>query len=153
MTTQDISCQYDLVGVINHFGSLTYGHYTSVVKNPFNGFWYRYDDQSRTRIPESQISKENAYILFYSRKDIQHKALREIFPHVEKLFPGKPVSTKYGDGFILGPKAPEFHGSEDKTPSDLGKRKYYVKIGEDIHEIREELIKPDKELKESTGVN
>lgn len=139
--------------MINHFGSLTYGHYTATVKNPFNNFWYRYDDQSRTRIPESQIPKENAYILFYQRKDLSHKGLREVFPPITRLFPGKPVTTKYGEGFVLGPKAPGFHGTDERSSSELDKRKYYVKIGEDIHEVREELIKPDKDLKENTGIN
>ena len=37
-------------------------------------------------------------------KDLNHKKLIEIFPDEEKLFPGKPVRTKYGDGFILGSK-------------------------------------------------
>ena len=63
------------------------------------------------------------------------------------------MTTKYGDGFVLGPKAPEFHGTDTKSSSELGKRKYYVKIGEDIHEVREELIKPDKDLKENSGVD
>ena len=79
------------MGIINHFGSLTFGHYTSVVKNPFNQNWYRYDDQTRTRLLESQIEKENAYILFYVRKDLANKGIRDIFPYAHTLFPGKPV--------------------------------------------------------------
>jgi hypothetical protein len=44
LTSLDISCQYDLFGVINHYGSLSYGHYVSVTKNPYDGLWYKYDD-------------------------------------------------------------------------------------------------------------
>jgi len=44
LASQDIACTYDLCGIVNHYGSLTYGHYVSVVKNPFDGHWYRYDD-------------------------------------------------------------------------------------------------------------
>ena len=61
----DISTKYDLVGFINHYGSLTFGHYVSVNKNPYNNEWYRYDDQNRISFPESRLIKDNAYILFY----------------------------------------------------------------------------------------
>jgi hypothetical protein len=67
------STKYNLTGIINHYGSLTYGHYISVVKNPFSGKWYQYDDQNRKELNESQITKENAYILFYQRKDVDKK--------------------------------------------------------------------------------
>ena len=104
MTNLDITCQYDLMGVINHYGSLSFGHYVSMNKNPYDGQWYKYDDQLRIPIPESQIAKESAYILFYIRKDVISKSLSEIFPSINECFPGKPISTKYGDGYILGEK-------------------------------------------------
>jgi ubiquitin C-terminal hydrolase len=71
---------YNLFGVINHHGSLTFGHYISVVKNPYSGKWYTYDDQRRIEIQESQLIKENAYILFYIRSDVNHKDLGDLFP-------------------------------------------------------------------------
>lgn len=40
----DISSKYDLTGFIIHTGTLTMGHYVSIVKNPFDGKWYLYDD-------------------------------------------------------------------------------------------------------------
>lgn len=46
---------------------MTYGHYTSVVRNPFDRKWYRYDDNLREEVAEEDLSKENAYILFYVR--------------------------------------------------------------------------------------
>lgn len=82
LRSQDISCHYDLCGIINHYGSLTYGHYVSINKNPYDGKWYKYDDQFRIEIPESQIAKENAYILFYIRKDVLDKKLSDIFPSI-----------------------------------------------------------------------
>ena len=91
LQSQDISCQYDLCGIINHYGSLTYGHYVSINKNPYDGNWYKYDDQFRIQIPESQIAKESAYILFYIRKDVLVKKLSDIFPSINQIFPGKPV--------------------------------------------------------------
>jgi hypothetical protein len=45
--------------------------------------------------------------LFYIRKDINYKHINEIFPSIDDLFPGKPVKTKFGQGFILGKKPPE----------------------------------------------
>ena len=80
MASQDVSCSYDLCAIVNHFGSLTYGHYVSVVKNPYDNQWYKYDDQFRIPISENQIPKDSAYILFYLRKDIKNKKLNEILP-------------------------------------------------------------------------
>ena len=75
-----ISSFYDLCGVICHFGSMTFGHYYSVVKNPFDDAWYKYDDHSKTPITENQIPKHNAYILFYQRKDVAEKDMEDLFP-------------------------------------------------------------------------
>ena len=75
-----ISSLYDLVGVICHFGSMTFGHYYSVVKNPFDDAWYKYDDHSKTPITENQIPKHNAYILFYQRKDVSQNSLDILYP-------------------------------------------------------------------------
>jgi ubiquitin C-terminal hydrolase len=63
--------QYDLYGIINHYGSLSFGHYISTIKNFDENQWYQYDDSHRTQISEDQIQKEAAYILFYVRKDLQ----------------------------------------------------------------------------------
>jgi len=46
----DVSCSYNLTGIINHYGSLTYGHYTSFVRNPYSQEWFKYDDQNRIPI-------------------------------------------------------------------------------------------------------
>ena len=65
-----IEQKYDLYGLINHTGTLHFGHYVSIVKNPNDSKWYKYDDSFRTPITEDQIRKEDAYILFYMRKDL-----------------------------------------------------------------------------------
>lgn len=87
--------------MINHFGSLHFGHYISIVKNFQENKWYKYDDSHRSQISEDQIQKESAYILFYIRKDLQNKTLDDILPNIKDFFPGKPVKTENGDGFIL----------------------------------------------------
>ena len=56
--------------MINHFGTLHFGHYIAIVKNMSEGKWYKYDDSTRSQISEDQIPKESAYILFYIRKDV-----------------------------------------------------------------------------------
>jgi len=33
--------RYELIGVVNHFGSMTYGHYTAFIKKED---WMKYDD-------------------------------------------------------------------------------------------------------------
>ena len=144
LASQDIACTYDLCGIVNHYGSLTYGHYVSVVKNPFDGHWYRYDDQHRIRITESQIPKESAYILFYVRKDTQHKKLNDVFPDPELLFPGKPVRTKHGDGYILGAKTPDLMSGRSEE--------YYVMINQNTYEVARDQIYPDLDSKENSAM-
>ena len=47
--------QYDLYGIVNHFGSLNGGHYIGVVKNDRTGEWLQYDDSRCTPINEDQV--------------------------------------------------------------------------------------------------
>ncbi len=60
--------KYNLFGVINHYGSMHFGHYTAYAKN--QGKWYCYDDSNVTPIhEESKVVTEAAYVLFYERID------------------------------------------------------------------------------------
>jgi hypothetical protein len=94
---------YDLHGVVNHYGSLGFGHYVSFTKNAFDNNWYKYDDNIREQVKEEEIEKESAYLLFYVRKDIPDKDVSQILPNIEEsVFLGKPVKTVGGkDGFIV----------------------------------------------------
>ena len=47
-----IDLNYDLYGIINHFGSLHFGHYTSTIRNLQENKWYYYDDSQRSLITE-----------------------------------------------------------------------------------------------------
>ena len=67
----DTCYDYDLFGVVNHFGTLGGGHYTSYVKNNEN--WFLYDDSAVTQVSENQVKTQAAYILFYKRKDLAGK--------------------------------------------------------------------------------
>lgn len=41
---EGIETKYNLLGCVNHVGTLSYGHYTSIVLNHFDSKWYLYDD-------------------------------------------------------------------------------------------------------------
>lgn len=59
---------YDCYGVINHYGSMHFGHYTAYGKN--NNQWYLYDDSNVTKVDDPKsIVTEAAYVLFYERVD------------------------------------------------------------------------------------
>ncbi|XP_005755775.1 ubiquitin carboxyl-terminal hydrolase 26-like [Pundamilia nyererei] len=63
---------YELYAVVNHFGSLTGGHYTAEIKSYENGQWYCFDD-GRVKSVKLFLAKENplssstAYILLYRK--------------------------------------------------------------------------------------
>ena len=54
---------YDLIGVSNHYGNLSGGHYTAYAFN--QNEWYDYDDGTVRKIDESKVVTVNAYVLFY----------------------------------------------------------------------------------------
>lgn len=56
---------YNLYGVINHFGTCHFGHYTAYCKHPYSGRWHRFNDRSVSQINPDQADKSEAYILFY----------------------------------------------------------------------------------------
>lgn len=58
---------YNLYGIINHYGSMNFGHYTAYCKNENN--WYCYDDSNVTQVREDSIVTDAAYVLFYERAD------------------------------------------------------------------------------------
>lgn len=64
-TEQDV--KYDLVGVINHYGTLSGGHYTAYCKNQKCGRWFCFDDDNVTPIRSEDILGQAAYVLFYMR--------------------------------------------------------------------------------------
>ncbi|GBB85144.1 hypothetical protein RclHR1_01170028 [Rhizophagus clarus] len=60
--------KYDLYGLIHHRGAMGGGHYIAYVKNPIDKNWYEYDDTYVTRKSEADISRLEAYVLFYHKK-------------------------------------------------------------------------------------
>ncbi len=58
---------YDLYGVINHYGTQHFGHYTAYCQTQ-DGTWIDCDDSNITQIDENKVVAESAYLLFYKKK-------------------------------------------------------------------------------------
>ncbi|CAE7672687.1 USP21, partial [Symbiodinium pilosum] len=61
--------QYRLYAVVNHSGSLSYGHYTAYCKvgEGADRKWYLFNDARVTPASESDVVSQEAYLLFYER--------------------------------------------------------------------------------------
>ena len=59
---------YDLVGVVNHMGSMGGGHYTADALNVDTGKWYNFNDSRVSPTSASRLSGSAAYLLFYLRR-------------------------------------------------------------------------------------
>ena len=56
---------YDLIGIINHFGGTTGGHYTAHCKN-HDGKWYNFDDSTVRPIKdENSLIKSSIYFIIF----------------------------------------------------------------------------------------
>ena len=61
--------KYELYGVVNHMGSINFGHYTAFCKNKSSNKWHLYDDSSVSEVMnEEKVVNKSAYILFYRKK-------------------------------------------------------------------------------------
>lgn len=54
-----------MVGVVNHFGSNFFGHYTAFCK--VGDKWFDFDDSTVSEIPVKNIVSKDAYTLIYVR--------------------------------------------------------------------------------------
>jgi ubiquitin C-terminal hydrolase len=55
---------YSLYSVINHYGNLNRGHYTSIINN--NNKWYVMDDDHISEIRYETVNSSDNYIIFYN---------------------------------------------------------------------------------------
>jgi ubiquitin C-terminal hydrolase len=67
--TRGESIVYQLFGIIEHFGSLNSGHYTTHCYHSGKGKWYFFNDSSVKESTIQEVHSRNAYILFYERKE------------------------------------------------------------------------------------
>ena len=65
---------YDLYGIVNHIGTITHGHYYSIIK-PKN-VWMKFDD-SYVYENEGNVETSNAYLLIYQLSDNNDKNKKE----------------------------------------------------------------------------
>ena len=56
---------YNLYGVVEHMGSLRFGHYTALCKTP-QGKWMRFNDEKSKDVDNTVV--KDAYLLFYKMK-------------------------------------------------------------------------------------
>ncbi len=62
---------YDLYAVCNHHGDdLQGGHYTATCRNPTDGQWYSFDDMNTSKVDETDVVTQDAYILFYQKQTL-----------------------------------------------------------------------------------
>ena len=59
---------YDLVGISQHYGGLSSGHYTALCSN--SGKWYEFDDERVSKASNSDVITNSAYMLFYRKRTI-----------------------------------------------------------------------------------
>lgn len=110
--------KYDLFGVVNHYGAITHGHYTSIIRK--DDKWFTLDDGSVYQVGENKVVHSNAYILFYISKENPeetndyYRLLKSLIDNVildeknvvsvrkdQNFFKGEPVKTPYGCGYVL----------------------------------------------------
>ena len=123
---ENMKKKYDLYGIINHYGSISGGHYTAIVKDQDNE-WTLCNDSRVYKIEENRVMHSNAYILFYICKESPYqndyiKFMKSIMNNMTKkniivkedkdkkkisfikdlnFFKGEPVKTKYGEGYVV----------------------------------------------------
>ncbi|XP_068584378.1 ubiquitin carboxyl-terminal hydrolase 47-like [Cebidichthys violaceus] len=84
------SCKYDLYALVNHFGTLTGGHYTAQIKSFETHAWYHFNDDIVNRVTpplfgagNNSLRSRTAYLLMY----------RKVSRHTEKLHEGNQQSV------------------------------------------------------------
>lgn len=63
---------YELFAIVNHTGSLNFGHYYSFINLKDQNKWLNFDDSKVFSIESVINNIDKAYILFYIRKDFDN---------------------------------------------------------------------------------
>ena len=66
-TQSNHGSKYDLIGVVNHYGGSSFGHYTAYCLN--GNKWLEYNDESVSKLSKNNIISSAAYVLFYKRNN------------------------------------------------------------------------------------
>ena len=65
---KDQNIKYDLIGLINHYGSGKSGHFIAVCKKKDK--WFQFNDSEISEFDSKNLINENNYCLFYKKKNI-----------------------------------------------------------------------------------
>lgn len=65
LSKSNINMKYNLIGVINHYGGASFGHYTAYCLN--GNQWCEYNDENVSKISINNVVSKAAYVLFYKR--------------------------------------------------------------------------------------
>ncbi|KAI9887730.1 MAG: ubiquitin-specific protease doa4 [Watsoniomyces obsoletus] len=63
--------EYDAYGVVEHYGTLSGGHYTALVRGAGVGEWFDFNDRNVRGLASRGVQTEAAYLLFYVRSTVQ----------------------------------------------------------------------------------
>jgi len=89
--------KYKLVGVTEHQGDMTGGHYTSYCLNEIDHFWYYYNDSKVSKVDDLESIMDNAYVLFYVQEEyFVHNNAKEESNSVEEENIEAPKEKKRG---------------------------------------------------------
>ncbi|CAG8554169.1 15402_t:CDS:10 [Dentiscutata erythropus] len=69
--------KYSLYGLIHHRGVIGGGHYVAYAKNPIDDNWYEFDDTYVTRKTATEVSRLEAYVLFYRKTNLEKEEERQ----------------------------------------------------------------------------
>ncbi|KAK9692624.1 ubiquitin carboxyl-terminal hydrolase, variant 2 [Basidiobolus ranarum] len=69
LSTNSTNSTYRLYAVVNHFGNMNSGHYTTFAINEGENCWFEFDDLRIKKIDPDSMVTSSAYILFYERQN------------------------------------------------------------------------------------
>ena len=166
--------QYELYGVVNHFGSLGSGHYTAIIKNKAKG-WTCCNDSIISEINKESVINQNAYILFYVSKESPYnfdyfKMMKSLMNNIvenkdkknkfvinpdKNFFKNEPVevdmNNKQNFGYVMEENLVDFH--VDKDIDIYNGLKKENKINEEGNDKQKEENNIDNnEIKEKTKI-
>ena len=112
------SMLYDLYGVVNHSGTLSFGHYTAKCFNEPENKWYTYNDSMVSQIKtlfsdlKDDIVTPSAYVLFYKQRGFSAKIKDDFDKIVLK-------STGSADHLLIKPEDKKQEESDTKPDSEM----------------------------------
>ncbi|KAG5457911.1 MAG: hypothetical protein BJ554DRAFT_1968 [Olpidium bornovanus] len=110
--------KYDLYALIHHRGGLGGGHYVAYALSPVNNTWYEYDDSYVTAKDEAEVSRLEAYVLFYRRRmpAAREQERQEVLADIERAHVRLSCGVAVPNPVVAG--ATEFDDPQDAADGD-----------------------------------